>query len=165
MTPLEGLLLAVWQFLPAWLANSVPLAISRFIPRALQVPMDFGRKAGDGNRLLGEGKTLIGFFAGIVAGGITGLLQGNAPLGALLGLGAMAGDATGSFIRRRMGLPRGTDVPVLNQLDFVAGALLFSFPERAWSIQEIALICVLTIPMHRLANWVAYKAGIKGEPW
>ncbi len=165
MTSLEGLLLAVLQFLPAWLANSAPLAMSRFVPHALRVPMDFGLKASDGNRLLGEGKTIPGFFAGIVAGWIVGLLQGNATLGALLGLGAVVGDAAGSFVRRRMGLPRGADVPILNQLDFVAGALLFSSLARAWSLPEIAAICVLTIPMHRLTNWIAYKAGIKGEPW
>lgn len=161
----EGLLLAVWQFLPAWLANSAPLAISRFVPRTLRVPMDFGLNAGDGNRLLGEGKTVLGFFAGIAAGWIVGLLQGNASLGALLGLGAMTGDAAGSFVRRRMGLVRGADVPILNQLDFVVGALLFSSLERSWNIIELVAICVLTIPLHRLTNWIAYKAGIKGEPW
>lgn len=165
MTALEGMLLAVWQFLPAWLANSAPLAISRFVPRTLRVPMDFGLKAGDGNRLLGDGKTVLGFFAGIAAGGLVGLLQGNALLGVLLGLGAMTGDAAGSFVRRRMGLPRGADVLILNQLDFVAGALLFASLARSWGVIEMAAICVLTIPMHRLTNWIAYKAGIKGEPW
>lgn len=165
MTPPEGLLLAVWHFLPAWFANSAPLAISRLIPEKLRIPLDLGLRFPDGNRVLGDGKTVFGFIAGTAAGGVIGLLQGNAHLGALLGLGAMTGDAAGSFVRRRMGLPRGADVPILNQLDFVAGAILAGSTARAWSIPEIVLICMLTIPLHRLTNRLAHKAGLKGEPW
>lgn len=165
MTALDALLLALWQFLPAWFANSCPLAVSKLIPEKLRIPIDLGLRFPDGNRLLGDGKTVPGFIAGVAAGLIVGLLQGNALLGALLGLGAMSGDTLGSFVRRRMGLPRGADVPILNQLDFVAGALFLSYPARAWSLPEIAVICVLTVPVHRITNWAAHKMGIKGEPW
>lgn len=127
--------------------------------------MDLGLRFPDGNRLLGDGKTVLGFIAGVAAGGIVGLLQGNAHLGVLLGLGAMSGDTIGSFVRRRMGLPRGADVPILNQLDFVAGALLVSFIARGWSFPEIAVICILTLPLHRITNRVAHRFGIKEEPW
>lgn len=165
MTALDALLPALWQFLPAWFANSCPLAVSRLIPEKFRIPVDFGLRFSDGNRLLGDGKTIPGFIAGVAAGWLFGLLQGDAYLGLLLGFGAMTGDAAGSFVRRRMGLARGTDVPVLNQLDFVAGALLFSSLARSWSVVEMAAICVLTIPLHRFTNRAAHKLGIKGEPW
>lgn len=161
----EGPFLALWSFLPAWVANASPLAISKFVPEGLRKPIDLGKSMADGNRILGDGKTFAGFVFGVLAGTATGALQGNAALGAMLGLGAMVGDTVGSFVRRRLGAKRGEDVPVLNQLDFVAGALLFGSAMRGWSLAEIAAICIITVPMHRLTNWVAYKLGIKEEPW
>lgn len=165
MAALDGILAAVWWFLPAWFANSVPLLLSRFVPERMRVPIDMGLRFSDGNRVLGDGKTVFGFLAGVAAGGIFGLVQGDVLFGALLGLGAMTGDAAGSFVRRRMGLSRGADVPILNQLDFVAGALLLSSVAKTWSLLEIVVICVLTLPLHRLTNWASYKMGLKGEPW
>lgn len=161
----EGLFLAVWSFLPAWLANSAPLLISKMVPKKFRKPIDLGKSLADGNRMLGDGKTFTGFLAGIAAGTAVGLVQGNPTLGGLLGLGAMLGDTAGSFVRRRLGAKRGENVPVLNQLDFVAGALLLSSQIWHWGAAEIAAICIITVPMHRLTNWVAYKLGIKAEPW
>lgn len=43
----------------------------------------------------------------------------------MLSLGALIGDLTESFIKRRIGFPPGASLPVADQLDFVAGALLF----------------------------------------
>lgn len=165
MAILEGPFLALWSFLPAWVANASPLAISKFVPKWFRKPVDLGKSMADGNRVLGDGKTFAGFFSGVAAGTAVGLVQGNPALGGLLGLGAMLGDLAGSFVRRRLGTKRGEDIPVLNQLDFVAGALLLGSAARVWSLAEIAAICVVTLPLHRLTNWMAHKLGIKAEPW
>lgn len=160
-----AILVALWSFLPAWVANASPLAISKFVPKGFRKPIDLGKNMADGNRVLGDGKTFVGFLAGVAAGTAVGLVQGNPVLGGLLGLGAMLGDLAGSFVRRRLGTKRGEDIPVLNQLDFVAGALLLGSAAREWSLLEIAAICAVTLPLHRLTNWVAHKLGIKAEPW
>ena len=81
--------------LPAYIANSTPVIFGG------GTPMDFGRKAWDRKRCLGDGKTWRGFIAGIAMGtlagaAIAGLLGNNfyVWLGFLLSFGALAGDAS-----------------------------------------------------------------------
>lgn len=85
--------------------------------------------------------------------------------GFLLSLGALMGDLIGSFIKRRLNLQRGQPAPVLDQLDFVIGALTFSFIEIMPSIEIIIIILVLTPIIHLIANMIGYKLKLKREPW
>ena len=132
----------------------------------------------DGRPLLGLGKTLRGtvlsFLAGILAAFVlsitvpqmTGLLTGNYfPLAVLLCLGTILGDLTASFFKRRLGLESGHEVLLLDQLDFVAGALVLGWIYYAPSLLEIAAMIALTLVLHRLSNWAAFKFKLKKVPW
>ncbi len=160
--------LKVLLFIPAFVGNMLPVGksfkIFKGVPNA---PMDFGAKLSDGKRVFGDGKTFLGFALGIAGGTLVGLIQGNSLLGFLLATGALAGDLVGSFIKRRMGLRRGEQVLLLDQLDFVAGALILSWPAWAppWTLLQVALLCALVVPFHRLSCILGYRAGIKKEPW
>jgi CDP-2,3-bis-(O-geranylgeranyl)-sn-glycerol synthase len=48
--------------------------------------------------------------------------------GFLLSLGALFGDLFGAFLKRRMGFAPGELLPVVDQIDFIIGAILFSIP-------------------------------------
>jgi len=70
-----------------------------------------------------------------------------------------------------VGLQRGAPFPLLDQLDFVAGAwlLLFLFA-RAWFIESFSLdvilaVIVITPLLHLLTNYVGFKIGRKQVPW
>ena len=98
--------------------------------------MDFGRNFFDGKRLFGNNKTFRGFFFGWGIGLAVGLMEGvvfgfqNYPVlfSILIPLGALLGDLTGAFIKRRIGIKPGGLLPVVDQVDFVVGAIVFSLP-------------------------------------
>ena len=193
---------AVWVIelvlliLPAYFANSVPVLLGG------GAPIDGGKKWKDNQRVFGDGKTVRGFFAGVIAGvavgalegiflagsqwdiyaasgslaGIGGLFAGDAGLGAgtvyvlagfLLGCGAMAGDLLGSFIKRRQGLSRGKPSLVMDQLLFLALALLFAYPlaPGLLTLEAVLFLAVLTYFVHVGANVVANRLGLKKVPW
>jgi CDP-2,3-bis-(O-geranylgeranyl)-sn-glycerol synthase len=86
--------------------------------------------------------------------------------------GAMLGDLLGSFIKRRLNIPRGAKAPVLDQLDFVLGTILLSLVAIPvggsffqLGIVYIIAILVLTPFIHRVVNKLAYKIKIKAVPY
>ena len=175
---------AVWimelviLILPAYFANSVPVLLGG------GAPIDGGRKWKDNQRLFGDGKTARGFFAGVAAAVAVGALEGillpgpawdiyngnpqaYERAGFLLGLGTMAGDLLGSFIKRRQGIARGKQSVILDQLTFLAVALLLAHPIAAPMLSPAAIIFlfVLTYFVHVSANVVANRLGLKKVPW
>lgn len=171
---------AVWAMLPAYVPNNA--AAIGGGGRAI----DGGRRWGD-RRLLGDGKTWRGTAIGTLAGvGLAAVLNLVAPVsavggvtvpafppGAAVGLaaGAMAGDIAASFLKRRSGRERGASFPVLDQLDFVAGALVAVYliapgwAAATFTPAVIATVVVVTPLLHLATNVVGYQLGVKAEPW
>mgnify|MGYP000067657906 CR=1 FL=1 len=155
--------------LPAYFANGAPVLFGG------GRPIDGGRAFLDGRPIFGPRKTVRGFISGVLAGlatglvlgliGITGDLAEGAVMGFLMGLGAMLGDLMGSFLKRRLNRPPGSPLPILDQLDFVLGALLLSLPFRPPSPGVLACVLILTPAIHLATNFGAYKLGLKKEPW
>ncbi|NMC05528.1 MAG: CDP-2,3-bis-(O-geranylgeranyl)-sn-glycerol synthase [Candidatus Lokiarchaeota archaeon] len=86
--------------------------------------------------------------------------------------GAMLGDLLGSFIKRRLEIPRGAKAPVLDQLDFIFGTMLLSIiaiPVGGSFFQigivYMVTILVLTPFIHRIVNKLAYKIHVKAVPY
>jgi CDP-2,3-bis-(O-geranylgeranyl)-sn-glycerol synthase len=150
---------------PVYCANAVPVLAGGGLA------MDFGRKLSDGRPILGKNKTFRGFFAGLAIGTIAGLAESyvfNYPLlfGFLLSLGALTGDLVGAFVKRRLDIPPGGLLPVVDQVDFVIGAILFSLLlpiER--SLELLVTVLVITPPIHLLTNYGAYRLKLKSNPW
>jgi len=157
---------AVWLMLPAYLAN--PLAAVT----GGGTPLDLGRNLWDGRRILGDGKTIRGLTLGTMGGTLVGITQGFPPSVSLtLSLGALLGDIAKSFLKRRLGYPRGAKMPLADQLDFVAGAWTATYLlNREWFTGHftppILLAVILITPLlHRLTNIIGYKIKVKKEPW
>ena len=187
---LSSLMGVLWVLTPAYIASALAT-----LPRGRGPPMDFGRVwRGDGRRLLGPSKTWSGFLVGGLAALPFGLIEAWAilaappnlmlvpvlaptvlaavPFVALLTFGAMAGDALGSFLKRRLGRESGSRAILLDQLPFVfvpIGLGLAAYPGvfvpvfvSAWGI---LWLLVFTLGLHTLFNWIGYKAGLKKVPW
>ncbi len=169
---------AVWFVLPAYVANMTPVVTGG------GRPLNGGKKFVDGRPLFGPGKTVRGFLTGVSAGVLVGVIQALADplvrpvfpiffsgrleiiLGSLLiSSGAMVGDLSGSFIKRRLGLRRGSPFPVLDQLDFVVGALVFSRALASFDTGVVIVLMVLTPLLHLGTNYVGYKLGFKDRPY
>ncbi len=144
----DGILRALWLFLPCYAANMAPVFVAKMIPD-WNAPIDGGRLASDGRRVLGPGKTWRGLFGGAMFGGLMALLLAAlAPItpfvrdsddfgrslgasasnmflfGAMLGLFALIGDAVKSYFKRRKNIERGGSWFPFDQLDFVVFGIL-----------------------------------------
>jgi len=71
----------------------------------------------------------------------------------------------GSFIKRRLDIPRGGAAPVLDQLGFVVFALLFASPVMLPGWEVTLTILIITPPIHLATNFVGYKLGFKSKPY
>lgn len=172
---------AFWAMLPAYVPNNAAVLAGG------GRPIDGGRTLG-GRRMLGDGKTWRGTAVGTLVGvllavalnavrepasGALGVELPAFPLHAALALalGAMLGDIGASFLKRRTGRERGAAFPGLDQLDFVVGALLLAFvvapdwSRETFTLGVLAVVLVMTPVLHVTTNVIAYKLGLKNEPW
>ena len=150
---------------PAYCANAVPVIAGG------GTPIDFGKNFTDGKRVFGNNKTYRGFFFGLAVGIAVGLVEimffDDYPLlfSVLSPLGALLGDLTAAFLKRRLGIAPGGLLPVMDQVDFVVGALLFSLPLAIIYWQLAVTVLIITPPIHLLTNFGAYKLKLKKNPW
>ena len=187
----ETIIQALWIIIPAYVANASALLAGG------GKPIDFGKKWKDGKRILGDGKTWNGLFVGAFFGVTSGFgitivaIYANNSEFSFLGLndfgrfplmipiifslcfGALIGDITESFLKRRKGKKRGEDWIPFDQIDFILGALFFSFitsillqvlgfTENNWffesfTVWHILTLLVLTPFFHLFANFVHRK--------
>ncbi len=178
---LECIVVVLLIMAPAYLANTIAVLTGG------RYPIDQGKMYSDGNRILGDGKTWSGLIGGTIGGMIVGyglyfvgdqLFWGANNLTAtliffLLSFGALFGDMTASFYKRRQNLQRGDKFAILDMYDFIFMSLLLCFIfQRDWLLSWILdgwvplfTILVLTPFLHRGVNIIGYKIGVKNEPW
>ena len=153
---------------PAYCANAVPVIAGG------GRPMDFGKNFFDGKPVLGKNKTFRGFFFGLAVGVFVGLVESlvfsyPVPFSVLFSvlspLGALFGDLAGAFLKRRLGIAPGDLFPIVDQVDFVVGAILFSLPLTIIYWELAVAVIIITPPIHLLTNFLAYKLKLKKTPW
>ena len=152
---------------PAYVANATPVLAGG------GTKMDFGKNFADGKRLFGDNKTFRGFFFGWGIGLAVGLMEGVAfgfqnysvLFSILIPLGALIGDLTGAFTKRRLGIKPGGLLPVVDQVDFVVGAIVFSLPLALVNLALAVTVLLITPPIHLFTNFLAFKLKLKKNPW
>lgn len=182
----ERIVATLWLMLPIYVPNPGAVIFGG------GMPMDFGKNFYDGRRIFGKSKTWRGFFGGSLLGFSSGLFQNfisqylpgslfprfsadwvfASLLILTMSFSSLLGDATGSFIKRRIGIESGGRAFLLDQLPFVMVAWLFTFllfPE--WFITHflnwasVLTVFIITPLIHRAVNIAAYKLGYKDVPW
>ena len=190
----EILLQALWIILPAYIANASAVLVGG------GTPIDFGKTWKDGKRIFGDGKT----WRGLVSGAFIGMTSGFGlsvaakyiapteynflqfenldfegfplmiPIVFSLCFGALFGDVVESFFKRRRGIDRGKDWIPFDQIDFILGALLFSFlmssllqflgfTDKNWFLETLSMwhilfLLIITPFLHLLANFIHKRA-------
>ena len=149
---------------PAYCANAVPVIVGG------GPPLDLGKKFFDGKPIFGKNKTFRGFFFGMAIGVTVGLVESilfGYPLlfSVFSPLGALMGDLAGAFLKRRLGIAPGGLLPIIDQIDFVIGAILFSLPLTMMSWDLALAVIIITPPIHLFTNFLAYKLKLKNNPW
>jgi|TARA_B110000263_G_C15298680_1_gene506823 CDP-2,3-bis-(O-geranylgeranyl)-sn-glycerol synthase len=186
---IEIFFIVLWIMMPAYLSNTFAVITGG------KFPIDQGKLHADGNRILGDGKTWSGLIGGTLGGVLIGYLQlnyGNDLIDKiantsnyefwgehsliiifLLAFGALLGDMTASFFKRRSKLNRGDKSPILDMFDFIGMALFLTllFDSewlKSWILDGFTPLFTLLIAtpvLHRGVNIAGYKLGIKNEPW
>jgi CDP-2,3-bis-(O-geranylgeranyl)-sn-glycerol synthase len=149
---------------PAYCANATPVLVGG------GRKIDFGKNFIDGKRLFGNSKTFRGFFFGWLVGFGVGLFVCCLfcyPLlfAVLTPFGALLGDLAAAFIKRRLNIVSGGMLPIIDQLDFVVGAIIFSLPIVLINWQIAVTTLLITPPIHLFTNFCAYKLKLKKHPW
>lgn len=134
---------AGYIMLPGFISNMAAVVVGKYLPLG---PIDFGRTARDGQRLLGETKSWGGLLGGTLCGwaislAIYALLRmipgGFSEIGnsltkleqhamiLMLAGGALVGDIVESYIKRRRKFPSGYQWRPWDQVDQILGSLVF----------------------------------------
>jgi CDP-2,3-bis-(O-geranylgeranyl)-sn-glycerol synthase len=156
---------ALYLILASYTTNAVPLLLGG------GAPLDGDRKFVDGRRILGENKTIRGFFAGFLVGLAVSIVLAMTVgswvfgFGMLASFGTLIGDLGGAFLKRRLGIPAGGMLPIVDQLDFVAGALMFVMVAYTVPFMSVLLLVIVTPPIHLATNAAAYFLGLKKTYW
>ncbi|MFC1691447.1 CDP-2,3-bis-(O-geranylgeranyl)-sn-glycerol synthase [Nanoarchaeota archaeon] len=178
---LNIILSGLFFILPAGIANMVPVFVKDL--KFLNIPID-NNKTFRGKPIFGKNKTWRGLVFATLAGGLVFYLQrfllginffkeisiidyAAAPilLGFLLGFGAIFGDLIESFFKRQLNIKSGRPWPVFDQMDFVIGALLFSFIIFIPPWQIVVAILVVTPILHPILSFLGYYLGLKKDKW
>ena len=132
---------------------------------------------------MGRKKILVGMLSGIIIfyiantmhipyGNYSSNLLGSLYVLFIMSFGSLFGDIVGSFIKRRIGLKSGASGSVLDQWPFVVISFIFLFLfARTFFIRfygdiiPIIVLLIITPPIHRGVNMLAYKLKMKDVPW
>lgn len=175
---MKELLAAFLFFLPAGIANMSPVFANKIpILNQWKTPIDFG-KSWRGKRLLGNNKTWRGLVFGTAMAALTALLIGlftnpTARLdihatfvfaGALMGMGALLGDAVESFFKRRRGMGPGNSWFPFDQIDYIIGGLVVIYPIYTPTVALMLTILLLFFGLHLVSSYVGFLLKLKDQP-
>lgn len=167
---------ALYLFAPAYAANMAPVV-------AQKGNLPGGRPISAA--LLGAHKTWRGVYSAYLGAFVTLVIQqwmqfhGELEIFRVLpydawspfvlalpfGIGAIAGDAVKSFVKRRLGIAPGSAWPPFDQLDFVIGALVCLLPFVQIPLPHLLVILLLTPLLHATVNVISFWCGFKSVWW
>ncbi|HOZ36421.1 MAG TPA: CDP-archaeol synthase [bacterium] len=172
----------IWLYLPLGLAN-IFASLSRHLLPRLDYPLDFHLQF-RGARIFGSHKTWRGFIIGTLAAFLFFLWQkylyNSCPsihdlslinydtvslwAGVVMGLGAILGDALKSFFKRQLNIEPGQPWFPFDQLDWVVGGTLLSWPLISVSINIILVAILLGLLFHLLFKIIGYLCRVDKTP-
>jgi CDP-diglyceride synthetase len=183
------LLQLLWLAIPVIASGLVHLVVLKLdlLPGLRVLPIDGGAKL-RGRRVFGDNKTWRGALVTITTMTVTAwvLAQMHAccwhlptlapfaethPIawGLLLGCGYIAGELPNSFVKRQIGIGPGEGGEgitgricwVVDQLDSLAGMLLFTWPVWQPPLALVLLLVVIMLVAHPIGAGIMVLAGLK----
>jgi CDP-2,3-bis-(O-geranylgeranyl)-sn-glycerol synthase len=157
--------------LACWLFNAglnLLAPLQKAFPHSwlLNAPLDWRLVLPDGHRLVGDSITVLGIVLMFLMPFPLSLIAGE-PLWlvALKCACASAGGILGSFVKRRLGMPRGKFLPLVDHGDYmiVTVACFIAFDLVDPLVGLVALVG--TYIVHPMVCVVAYLLKIKSEPY
>ena len=156
----------LWLILLLIAANGSPIVARELLGDRLNHPLDGGRSLADGQRILGSSKTWRGVAAAVLASTLLVLAIGWPwQVGITIGLAAMLGDSTSSFIKRRLGLPSSSPVPGLDHIPESFFPLLACKPLLQLSWTQVVLLSFGFMVADLVLSRILHRLGIRRHPY
>lgn len=151
-----------------WL-NVLPPLFSLIFGERFSQRIDGDRLWFDDKPIFGSHKTIRGFLASVIGGMVVFPLMGvEWRVAAVAAFLAMSGDLLSSFIKRRLGIPSGTNVIGLDQIFEALFPAFFLARYLDLTILNILFILLVFIPLAYLGsciwNYLTYKKPQKDYP-
>lgn len=177
------IIVSLYLVLPAYIANMSPVIWNK-ISRKEARPIN--------EKLFGSHKTWRGFFGGYIGAFVILIIQlllaqnhifndyaildyekiNLFVFAFLFGIGAPTGDLVKSYFKRRLGIKPGEPFILFDQLDFVAGTLIFLYLSQIFfgtglilQWPEIIVLLIATPILHFAANIIGYLLKLKKVWW
>ena len=176
------LIQVLWFLLPAGVANMTPVGAAKLFPK-LDFPMDFFLEFRN-KRVFGEHKTMRGLITGVLASiaavylqrylylnseyirniSLTDYSEAGLILGVASGAGALFGDAAKSFAKRQINIPPGKVWFPFDQIDWIIGTIILTFPFFRFSITIIVVSLICGLFLHILSKILGYILKLNETP-
>jgi CDP-2,3-bis-(O-geranylgeranyl)-sn-glycerol synthase len=181
---INDLLFALWFFLPAGIANMIPIPVSKisFLRRFIY-PIDFYQTF-RGKRIFGDHKTVRGLLFACIAAVLVSWIQVGLYksgfgkdfimmdyssvnpfiFGVLSAIGALGGDAIKSFFKRQIGVEPGKAWFPFDQVDYIIGGIICTAIYVPLTLYHYILIFVLYFGLHLLSTFIGFHLKLKDSP-
>lgn len=151
---------------PCWIINTA-LNVFQFIPILSKIdrPFDFDINFLDKRPILGKSTTLVGFFVALGSGVLVELFFTNWQIGLIKGFTVFFGHALGSFIKRRLNIPNGGYVPIVDHGDYVILTGLVFFSMHIINLELFLCSIPLTLIVHPILCYIGYNLKLRKSPY
>jgi predicted CDP-diglyceride synthetase/phosphatidate cytidylyltransferase len=147
-------------------ANGTPVIVKRLFGARADRAIDGGMRLADGRFVFGPSKTIRGIVSSVTATALVGATVGlTVYAGAVIALGAMAGDLISSFIKRRLGLEPSEKATGLDQIPEALLPCLLAAAILPLTTVDIAIIVLLFFGGEIILSEVLFKAGVRDRPY
>jgi CDP-2,3-bis-(O-geranylgeranyl)-sn-glycerol synthase len=147
-------------------ANGTPVIAEKLLGRFLSYPLDAGKTFIDGRPLFGSSKTIRGIIVAVMAASACAPLFGVAwTTGFLIGLAAMAGDLTSSFVKRRMNYPPSSRALGLDQIPESLLPALACKSLLALTVADVISVVALFSAGELILSRLLFKMHIRNQPY
>jgi CDP-2,3-bis-(O-geranylgeranyl)-sn-glycerol synthase len=148
------------------IANGTPILTRHLFGSRFTFPLDAYLTTARGRRWLGPSKTVRGAVAAVLTSAVAATLLGlPGVMGAIIGLLAMLGDLSGSFIKRRLNMPPSSQAPGLDQIPESLLPMLYC----TWSLEldwpSVLRVVVGFWVSEILLSRLLFRLGIRRHPY
>lgn len=147
-------------------ANGIPVVAYDLFKGFLAVPADLNRTFVDGRPLLGPSKTWRGLVLSLLGTSLCAPLLGLPVFtGALVAVGAMAGDLLSSFTKRRLEMESGSQAIGLDQVPEALLPLLLVRARHGLGAMEILGMVLAFMVFELVVSRFLFKVHLRKHPY
>ena len=147
-------------------ANAIPVFAMKLFGAAAAWPLDCGLTMSDGRPLLGVSKTIRGIVLSVLLTPVVAMLIGlNWEVGLVVAASAMAGDATSSFLKRRMGFAPSSQAIGLDQIPEALLPLLAARWLLPITLVDVLVGTVLFVVGSLVVSRLLFKLNVRDKPY